>query len=139
MFVVDPLREFQVFGVVQHVRCRQQLAVQVEVGAVAVATTLRRERRIAAGHVALVHQLEMDVLEVRLHAEVVLEELSTLRALPLAVLVQSHVQVVVVAARVVEGSVAHVRIRSVPVTAAVQHVNQVTLHLPVASVVVIIN
>ena len=142
VFVVDPLREFlpHVSSVVQQVgRRRQQLAVKVEVGAVAVAAPLRRKRRVAAVHAALVHQLQVHVLEVRLHAEVVLEQLAALRALPLVLLVQSHVQVVVASdtARlaVVERSVAHVR--SVPMTSVAQHIGQMTLRLPTGSVVVI--
>jgi len=116
--------------------------VQVEIGAVPVAAAFRREGGVAAVHGTRVHQLQVHVLEVRLHAEVVLEDLAALRALARVVLVQSHVQVVADvtsdAARlaVVERAVAHVR--PVAVRAVAQYVRQMALRLSVALLVVVV-
>lgn len=54
--------------------------MEIQIGTMSVPAPLGRERRVAAVHCTLVHQLQVDVLVVRLYTEVVLEHLPASRA-----------------------------------------------------------
>lgn len=55
---------------------RQQFAMQIEIRTVTIAAAFRGKCRIAAIYIALVVQLEVDALVVRLEMKVILEYLT---------------------------------------------------------------
>lgn len=69
----------------------EQFAMQVGVVAVTVAAAFRRECGVAAFDDAFVHQLEVHVLEMRLDAEMVLEDFATGCAFARIVFIQRYV------------------------------------------------
>ncbi len=65
--------------------------MQIQIGAVSVTTSFGWKGRVAAFDYAFVHKLEVHVLKMGFHTEMVLEYLTTRRALTGVVFVQGHI------------------------------------------------